>query len=105
MGKGLFPPYTPPPSTQDMMNARNTKIEAQNEATKPAKVGGGTIQVPTTSDPAANKNIADAVAKMSQIEKIDNAMENKTGGRRRTLRRRRRTLRRRRRVFRRRTRR
>ena len=104
MGKALFPPYTPPPTTQETMNARNTKIDAQIEATKPAKVGGG-IQVPTKADPAANKNIADAVAKMSQVDKVHDAMDNKTarGGRR--LRRRTRTLRRRRRTFRRRRRR
>jgi hypothetical protein len=105
MGKPLFPAYTPPPSTQATMNARNAKIDAQIEATKPVQKGGADITVPTTANAAANQNIADAVQKMSQMEKVNNAMDDKTprvGGRRslrrrRTLRRRRRTFRRRRR--------
>ena len=95
----LFTGYTPPPTMEATMNAKNAKIDAQIEATKPAKIGGAKIIVPTTANPAANQNIADAVAKMSQMEKVNNAMDNKTarGGRRRTFRRRRRTFRRRRR--------
>jgi len=106
MGKSLFPAYTPPPSTQATMNARNAKIDAQIDATKPVQTGGADITVPTTANAAANQNIAETAKLLSSMEKVNNAMDNKpVAGGRRTLRRRRRTLRRRRRTFRRRRRR